>query len=119
MSPKSKSVAFPVDGVQCSVDLKSRVVTVGSGLVGNDERDRFKLAVGMALETRELLMAQVSELARKRPKFAALAARAALADATPSGPSLASHICHCLATLALPVAQVARVLRRAPTGWHC
>ena len=43
MSPKAKSVAFPVDGVQCSVDLKSRVVTVGSGLVGNDERDRFKL----------------------------------------------------------------------------
>ena len=83
MSPKAKSVAFPVDGVQCSVDLKSRVVTVGSGLVGNEERDRFKLAVGVALEPRELLKAQVSELARKRPKFAALAARAARADSIP------------------------------------
>ena len=68
--------------MQCSVDLKSRVVTVGSGLVGHEERDRFKLAVGVALD-RELLEAQVSELARKRPKFAALAARAALADSIP------------------------------------
>jgi len=50
MSPKV--VAFPVDGVQCSVDLKSRVVTVGSGLVGNEERDRFKLAVGVSCSRR-------------------------------------------------------------------
>ena len=52
MAPKAKSAAFFVDdGVQCSVDLKSRVVTAGSGLVGNDERDRFKLPVGVPFES--------------------------------------------------------------------
>ena len=83
MAPKAKSAAFWVDGVQCNVDLKSRVVTVGSKLVGNNERDRFKLAVGVPLKPREQLEAQVSERARSRPKFAALAARAACADPIP------------------------------------
>ena len=45
MAPKAKSAAVLVDGVQCSVDLKSRVVTVGSGLVGNEERDRFRVMI--------------------------------------------------------------------------
>ena len=57
MAPRPKSAAFIVDGVQCSVDLKSRVVTVGSKLVGHDERDRFKLPVGVPLEPREQLEA--------------------------------------------------------------
>ena len=83
MAPRAKSAAFIVDGVQCSVDLKSRVVTVGSKLVGHDERDRFKLPVGVPLEPREQLEAQVSERAHSRPKFAALAARAAGADPMP------------------------------------
>ena len=63
MAPRAKSAAFIVDGVQCSVDLKSRVVTVGSRLVGNDEHDRFKLPVGVPIEPRERLEAQVSERA--------------------------------------------------------
>ena len=67
MAPKTKSAAVIVDGVQCSVDLKSRVVTIGTGLVGHDERDRFKLPVAVPLEPYELLEAWVSELARKRP----------------------------------------------------
>jgi hypothetical protein len=75
--------AVIVDGVQCSVDLKSRVVTIGSGLVGHNERDRFKFPVAVPLEPYELLEARVSERARKRPKLAALAARAALADSVP------------------------------------
>ena len=83
MAPRAKSAAFIVDGVQCSVDLKSRVVTVGSRLVGNDEHDRFKLPVGVPIEPRERLEAQVSERAHGRPKFAALAARAARADPMP------------------------------------
>ena len=83
MAPKAKSAAVLVDGVQCSVDLKSRVVTIGSGLVGHDECDRFKTSGWRAFESYELLEARVSELARKRPKFAALAARAALADSMP------------------------------------
>ena len=49
MAPKAKSAAVLVDGVQCSVDLKSIVVTIGSGLVGHDECDRFKLPVGVPL----------------------------------------------------------------------
>ena len=69
MAPRAKSAAFIVDGVQCSVDLKSRVVTVGSRLVGNDEHDRFKLPVGVPIEPRERLEAQVSERAHGRPKF--------------------------------------------------
>ena len=83
MAPKAKSAAVLVDGVQCSVDLKSRVVTIGSGLVGHNERDRFKFPVAVPLEPYELLEARVSERARKRPKLAALAARAALADSVP------------------------------------
>ena len=82
-APKTKSAAVIVDGVQCSVDLKSRVVTIGSGLVGHNERDRFKFPVAVPLEPYELLEARVSERARKRPKLAALAARAALADSVP------------------------------------
>ena len=73
MSPKAKSVAFLVDGVQCSVDLKSRVVTVGSGLVGNEERDRFKLAVGVALEPRELLKAHCAGATAPRHSLACAA----------------------------------------------
>ena len=84
MAPRAKSAAFIVDGVQCSVELKSRVVTVGTTrLVGNDEHDRFKLPVGVPIEPRERLEAQVSERAHGRPKFAALAARAARADPMP------------------------------------
>ena len=63
MAPKTKSAAVIVDGVQCSVDLQSRVVTIGSGLVGHDERDRFKLPVAVPLEPYELLEARVSEKA--------------------------------------------------------
>ena len=74
MAPKKKAVAFPVDGVLCSVDLKSRIVKVGSGLVGNDERDAFKLPVAVPLEPHEQLKAYVSERVRLRPKFAGLAA---------------------------------------------
>ena len=84
MAPKKKSVAFPVDGVQCSVDLKSRIVIVGSGLVGNDERDAFKLPVTVPLEPHEQLKAYVSERVRIRPKFAGLAARAAAASSSAS-----------------------------------
>ena len=84
MAPKKKAVAFPVDGVLCSVDLKSRIVKVGSGLVGNDERAAFKLPVAVPLEPHEQLKAYVSERVRLRPKFAGLAARAAAASSSAS-----------------------------------
>ena len=64
---KSKSRVEVVDGVNCSHNLASDIVVVGSGLVGHDQRDCFKLKAGSTLE------AQV----RARPKFAALAAAAA------------------------------------------
>ena len=64
---KNKSQVEVVDGINCSYNLASGIVVVGSGLVGHDRRDCFRLKAGRTLE------AQV----RARPRFAALAAAAA------------------------------------------
>jgi len=64
---KKKSQVEGVDGINCSYNLASGIVVVGSGLVGHDRRDCFRLKAGSTLE------AQV----RARPRFAALAAAAA------------------------------------------
>jgi hypothetical protein len=66
-----KSRVATVDGVHCSHNISSGVVIVGSGLVGHDGRDCFKLKAGSTLD----------EQVRARPKFAALAAAAAAAAA--------------------------------------
>ena len=45
MAPKPKSRDMHVDGVLCNISLGSNIVTVGTGLVSNAERDtgwRFK-----------------------------------------------------------------------------
>ena len=51
-----------VDGVHCSYNLASRMVVVGTGLVGNKERDNFKLSG-------EYSTAALEEQVRKRPMF--------------------------------------------------
>ena len=61
-----------VDGVHCSHNFASGNVIVGTGLVGHDQRDCFKLKAHSTLE----------EQVRARPKFAALAAAAAGGGAT-------------------------------------
>ena len=43
MAPKAKSEVAHVDGVHCILNISSRVVVVGTGLVANAERDTFKL----------------------------------------------------------------------------
>lgn len=70
MAPKKSHVEI-VDGIRCSHNIASGVVIVGSGLVGHDERDCFKLKAGSTLE----------EQVRARPRFAKLAAAAAAAAA--------------------------------------
>ena len=62
MAPKRKSVVEHVDGVHCSYNLASWMVAVGTGLVGNRERDNFKLSG-------ECSTAALEEQDRKRPMF--------------------------------------------------
>ena len=71
MAPKKARVEW-VDGVHCSHNLASGLVIVGTGLVGHDQRDSFRLKAHSTLE----------EQVRARPKFAALAAAAAGGAAT-------------------------------------
>ena len=66
MPPKKSHVEI-IDGVKCSHNFASGNVVVGSGLVGNDERDCFKLKAGSTLESQ----------VRARPRFAQLAEYAA------------------------------------------
>ena len=66
MAPKKSRVEI-VDGVHCSHNFASGNVIVGTGLVGHDQRDCFKLKADSTLE----------EQVRSRPKFTALAAAAA------------------------------------------
>ena len=82
MPPKKKSRVEHVDGVHCSLNFATGNVIVGTGLVGHDARDQFKLKNGSTLE------AQV----RARPKFkellAVAAAKAAIAaQQEPESPS--------------------------------
>ena len=72
MPTTTKSRVEHVDGVHCSFNFASRLVIVGTGLVGHDQRDQFKLKSNSTLE------AQV----RARPKFMELAAAAATAAKT-------------------------------------
>ena len=46
MPPKKKSRVEHVDGVQCSLNFATGNVIVGTGLVGHDARDQFKLKNG-------------------------------------------------------------------------
>ena len=69
MAPKQKSVVGDVDGVPYILNLASRVVVLGTGLVSNDQRDTFKLSSKSTAPTLE-------EQARLRPKFKALVAAA-------------------------------------------
>ena len=71
MPPKKKSKVEWVDGVHCSFNLATGNVTVGSGLVGHDQRDCFKLKAGSSLATQ----------VRARTKFKQLTAAAAAAAA--------------------------------------
>ena len=80
MAPK-KSHVETVDGVRCSHNFATGNVIVGSGLVGHDERDCFKLKPGSTLE----------EQVPARPKFAALAAAAVAAAAGDRNGSKASR----------------------------
>ena len=66
MAPKKSRVEW-VDGVHCSHNFASGNVIVGTGLVGHDQRDCFRLKANGTLE----------EQVRARPKFAALASVAA------------------------------------------
>lgn len=75
MAPKKKSDVGDVDGVPYILNIASRVVVVGTGLVSNDLRDTFKLKAGSSLE----------EQARARPKFKALVAAAAAAEGDAEG----------------------------------
>ena len=68
MPPKAKSQVEHVDGIHCILNISSRIVVVGTGLVANPERDTFKLKANGGS-----LAAQV----RARPRFALLAAAAA------------------------------------------
>ena len=43
MPPKVKSQVEHVDGVHCILNIASRAVVIGTGLVANAERDSFKL----------------------------------------------------------------------------
>ena len=75
MAPKKKSDVGDVDGVPYILNIASKVIVLGTGLVSNDERDTFKLKATSSLE----------EQARARPTFKALAAAAAAAAAAQSG----------------------------------
>ena len=70
MAPKPKSIADYVDGVQYILNISSRLVVVGTGLVANAERDTFKLKVSPESPSLE-------EQVRARPKFAMFAVAAA------------------------------------------
>ena len=70
MAPKKARVTM-VGGVHCSHNVASGIVIVGSGLVGHDRRDCFKLKAVAGSTLEEQVLA--------RPKFAALAAVASAA----------------------------------------
>ena len=80
MAPKPKSIAKYVDGVHYILNISSRLVVVGTGLVANAERDTFKLKVSPESPSLE-------EQVRARPKFAMFAVAAAASSNTLHPPS--------------------------------
>ena len=76
MPPKKKSRVEYVESIHCSLNFATGKVIVGTGLVGHNDRDQFKLKSGSTLE------AQV----RARPKFKELLAAAAAAIAAQAEP---------------------------------
>ena len=75
-----------VAGVQVSINKKSRLATVGTGLVGNNQRDQgWKFKGNVMTATLE----QIEEQVRARPAFAALAAVAAASSGTASSTAAA------------------------------
>ena len=81
MAPKAKSQVEHVDGVHCILNLASKVVVVGTGLVANAERDTFKLKASGTL----------ADQVRARPKFALFAAAMAGAAAAIDDSSTAAE----------------------------
>ena len=84
---ESKARESSVDGVPYSINYKSSLVTVGTGLVSKAERDQGWKLKGNARTT---TTTQIEEQIRVRNKFAGLKARAAMAatgapDAQPDG----------------------------------
>ena len=80
MAPKPKSIADYVDGVHYILNISSRLVVVGTGLVANAEPDTFKLKVSPESPSLE-------EQVRARPKFAMFAVAAAASSNTLHPPS--------------------------------
>jgi len=109
MPPKSR--LEQVDGVECRLNLGTRMVVVGSGLVSNEERITFRLKSGELLD----------EAVRRCPKFARLAALAAgnvePRAAAPADASGANRELAKLAmALAMKMADSSSLWRRAPYG---
>ena len=71
-----------MDGVHCSFNLATGNVTVGSGLVGHDQRDCFKLKAGSSLAMQ----------VRARTKFKQLTAAAAAAAAASQDDAAVPHV---------------------------
>ena len=75
MPPKTKSQVEHVDGVHCILNIASRMVVVGTGLVANTERDTFKLKASAR-------SGSLAEQVRARPKFARFVHAAAAATSS-------------------------------------
>ena len=70
----AKARTHTVDGVPCSINYKSALVTLGTGLVSNDERPKGWKFKG---DIKAASLEEIERQVRDRPEFAGLAAGAA------------------------------------------